>query len=140
MAGQKHDAYGKRLVSAAAGNDYCADGSSVEVDYRNGKARVDGTVGNVVAVEIESRVAKQVRGAVLDLICHPYPKKLLILLAVHMKNPNQTADQCRFILERFVGRDDFRVLVLRDTTCESPPFDSHVDLIRRALADLGWRP
>ena len=57
-------------------------------------ASVDATVGGDIAVEVESRVSKQVRGAVLDLMCHPYPKKLLILLPVHMSNPETTAQQC----------------------------------------------
>jgi len=76
-------------------------------------ARIDGTVGDI-AMEIESRVSKQVRGAVLDLVCHPYPKKLLILLPVHM-NPVTTETQCRNILRRFVDPKNFEVVVLHGT-------------------------
>jgi hypothetical protein len=50
-------------------------GPSVEVDYESGRpARIDVTAKGQVAMEIESRVAKQVRSALLDLICHRYSK------------------------------------------------------------------
>ena len=75
-------------------------------------ARIDGTVAGKVAVEVESRTAKQVRGAVLDLLCHEYPKKLLLILPVHMSNAETTARQCRSALRKFVAEDDFRVVVL----------------------------
>jgi hypothetical protein len=46
-----------------------------------GSARIDGTVAGMVAVEIKSRVPKQVRGALLDLIMHSFTKKLLFASA-----------------------------------------------------------
>jgi hypothetical protein len=68
-----HDEYGKRVLCTAAPQALIY-GPTVAVDYGAGQgARIDGTVGDI-AVGIESRVAKQVRGAVLDLICHPFPK------------------------------------------------------------------
>src|SRR5262249_55649382 len=71
---QRHDAYGKAVLKAAAGSA-CRDwGSTTYVDYNGSRAMIDGTVGSNIAVEIESRTGKQVRGAVLDLILHPYPK------------------------------------------------------------------
>ena len=43
-------------------------GPTLEIDYGAGQAaRIDGTVGDSIAVELESRVSKQVRGAVMDL-------------------------------------------------------------------------
>ena len=56
---------------------------------------------------------KQVRGAVLDLICHPFPKKLLVLLPVHMMNAEVTAEQCRNALARFCPAGSFQVVVLK---------------------------
>lgn len=77
-------------------------GSGVDVDYGTRvAARIDGVVEDV-AIEIESRVSKQVRGAVLDLICHRSPNKLLILIPAHMSHPDTTAEQCRNILGRFI--------------------------------------
>jgi hypothetical protein len=63
-----HDDYGKRVLRTAAGEAFTDWGVTVEIDYHAGRpARIDGTVGTQVAVEVESRTAKQVRGAVLDL-------------------------------------------------------------------------
>jgi hypothetical protein len=88
-------------------------GMPVEINYGAGQpAQIDAIVGDI-AVEIESRVSKQVRGAVLDLICHSQPKKLLVLLPVHMSNPTVTAEQCRNIMKRFCPQESFRVIVLK---------------------------
>ena len=69
------------------GADY-SDTSGVWIDYGNGAARrkIDGTITGQIAVEIETRTDKQIRGAVLDLICHPFPQKLLIIVPIHMTN------------------------------------------------------
>ncbi len=132
-----HDAYGKKVLRAAAGG---ADPEwGVEVDYGSRMpARIDGVVGDV-AVEIESRVSKQVRGAVLDLICHRNPKKLLVLLPVHMSNPEDTALQCRNILGRCFDSDDYRVIVLEGTGSR-PAFEEDSLGVRDALVELGWVP
>ena len=112
----------------------------MEVDYKAGKpARIDGTVAFLVAVEIDSRVAKQVRGAVLDLICHPYRKKLLVLIPAHMSNVDITAQQCRIILDRFVGSEHFRVVVLRGTG-NFPQLEGDVEAVKSSLIELGWNP
>ena len=74
---------------------------ATELASRQGRsARIDGTLDQNVAVELESRVSKQVRGAVLDLLCHSYPKKLLVLLPVH--DVEVTARQCEFIFSKFL--------------------------------------
>ena len=135
MAG--HDEYGKRVLLEATGGTAVQYGPSVEIDYGAGQpARIDGTVGDMVAVEVESRVSKQVRGAVLDLICHSYPKKLLVLLPVHMGNPAVTAAQCRNILGRFCPEDCFRVAVLNGSG-ENPRLDDDAAIVAAALKDLG---
>jgi hypothetical protein len=66
-----------------------------------------------VAVEVESRTGKQVRGAVLDLILHRYPKKLLILIPMYIRR--QTSDESRYILGRFINPENFRVVLLTGT-------------------------
>lgn len=82
-----HDEYGKRVLREATQGLAINYGGSVEVDYGAGlPARIDATIGDI-AVEIESRVSKQVRGAVLDLMCHSLPRKLLVLLPVYMGEP-----------------------------------------------------
>ena len=126
-------------MRAAAGQAFTDWGAAVEVNYKAGEpARIDGTVASRVAVEVESRVSKQVRGALLDLICHRYPKKLLVLRPVHMNDAEVTAEQCRFILHRFLAPTDFRVVVLAGTG-ENPKLESDAEIVKHALSDLGCR-
>jgi hypothetical protein len=130
-----HDGYGKWIVTEATGGHAALSGPSVEIDYGVGPpARIDATVDDI-AIEIESRVSKQVRGAVLDLICHPHPKKLLLLLPVHMNNPEVTAEQCRKILKRFCPDGSFRVLVLKGSG-NDPQLAEDRAVVAGALTDL----
>jgi hypothetical protein len=136
----QHDDYGKLVLRRAVGPAYSEWGDSVCVDYGAGQpARIDGSVGASVAVEVESRTSKQVRGAVLDLISHKHPKKLLVLIPMYMHDATITAEQCRFILSRFVDPADFRVVVLNGTG-NVPRLESDTTLVRAALAELGWPP
>ena len=136
MADQAHDVYGKSVLRAAAGSGLCEYGPDIEVDYGTpSRARLDGAVGDV-AIEVESRTSKQVRGAVLDLVLHPYPKKLLILLPVHMSNPELCANQCRHALGRFVAADCFRVVVASGHG-HNPKLAADTALVRAALGELG---
>lgn len=136
MAG--HDDYGKRVMQKATAGVCLHYGSTVEVDYGTAQpARIDATVGDDIAVEVESRTSKQVRGAVLDLICHRYPKKLLLLLPVHMRNPEVTARQCRNILRRFCPEDSFRVIVLKGDGSNHQLVDD-AEAVGSALHDLGF--
>jgi len=126
-------------MKAAAGAAFIDSGASVEVQYRAGRpARIDGVVGGQVAVEVESREAKQVRGAVLDLLFHPLEKKLLVLVPVHMTDADITADQCRCALGKYLRPSEFRVVVLRGTGGAPQPH-SDARIIRQALVELGWR-
>ena len=131
-----HDEYGKHVMHNAAGPLFVDWGSGVEIDYGSGHAaRIDGTVGTTIAVEIESRVSKQIRGAVLDLICHRHPKKLLVILPVHMSDAEVAAQQCRNIMLRFLKPEIFRVVVLRGSG-ESPYLEGDVQLVKVALKEL----
>lgn len=133
-----HDDYGKGLLRAVAGGDYEQYGTSVDVDYGAGSpARIDGTVGGRIAVEIESRTSKQVRGAVLDLLCHRFEKKLLLLLPAHMQNVQTTAAQCRAVLDRYIGNGEFRVFVLAGHGNDPKP-EQDLITVREALRELGW--
>lgn len=133
----KHDRYGKRILKQAAGRAHTTSAPSVRVDYGDGgHASVDGTVGSRIAVEVESRVSKQVRGAIMDLILHSYPKKFLILLPVHMNNPERTVAQCKHILRRFLDRSDFRVILLEGHGSDHKN-EIDIRIVRRALDQLG---
>jgi hypothetical protein len=107
------DDYGKWVLHEATEGRATFSGPSVDIEYGAGSpARIDATVGDI-AVVIASGVARQVRGAVLDLICHPYPKKLLVLLPDHMTSRGITGEQCRNILGRFCPEALLHVLVLK---------------------------
>jgi hypothetical protein len=132
-----HDRYGKEVCQAAAGSAFKSSGPSVTVNYGAGwPARVDGTVLDKIAIEIESRTAKQVRGAVLDLVFHPYQNKLLILIP--MWNSKACAEQCRNALSRLLPKENFRVVVLGGIGSR-PNLQSDVQLVKGALAELGFQ-
>ncbi len=104
------------------------------VDYGTSPcARIDGVVEQI-ALEIEARNGKQVRGAVMDLLWHTAPKKLLLLLAEH-NNPS-TAAQCTKIFGRHLEPRYFRVVVLHRSKDRADA--ANVNSIRTALVDLGW--
>jgi len=129
----EHDLLGKTLLRLAAGDLFTDAAPEVCFDFAPGagSARIDGVVAGVVAVEVESRVPKQVRGALLDLILHPYPKKLLLLVPAHTGNPTIAVRQAETILARFVEAASFRVV------CVTESADRSVGAIRTALAELG---
>ena len=132
-----HDKYGKDVLRKAAGAEFLSKGPSVNVNFGVGApARIDGAVGGEVAVEIESRVSKQVRGAILDLIFHRFKKKLLVLMPVHMSNPDETAAQCRLILREFVQPEHFRVVLLKGSG-SSPSYAEDSMIVQKALSQLG---
>ena len=132
-----HDKYGKEVVKKAVGSYFSSSGPSSFVTYKAERARIDGTVSSFIAVEIEAKAyAKQVRGAVLDLICHSYPKKLLVLLPVEGQ-ANKIAEQSRSILEKFVDPSGFRVVVLKGTG-DKPDLEGDALRVRDALRELGW--
>ena len=130
-----HNQYGKQVLHEATEGRAALHGPSIEIDYGVGPpARIDATVANI-AVEIESGISKQVRGSILDLICHPYPKKLLVLLPDHITSRGITAEQCRNILKRFFPEGSFRVLVLKGSSSAPQLIDDAV-IMASVLADL----
>ena len=131
-----HDVYGKEILRKATRGAAELHGTSVEIDYGTAHpARIDATVRKHIAIEIESRASKQVRGAVLDLLCHPYPKKLLILLPVHMSDPTACEEQCRKILTKFLVEKDFRIIVLKGDGHNHHP-KKDVKIVAEALREL----
>ena len=96
----QHDAYGKHVMREATQGAFFDSGPQIRVNLGDGSfARIDGVVGDV-AIELESLVSKQVRSAIVDLLMHPAPNKFLVLLPIHMSNPELCAKQCRFVLDR----------------------------------------
>jgi hypothetical protein len=127
------DQAGKNLLHQAAGSLFSSDGPSVTFSFgpNAGTARIDGTVAGTVAIEVESRVPKQIRGALLDLILHPYPSKLLVLLPVHTGNVSTAVRQAETILGHFLDPGRFRVVVVQGS------YEESLAAIRAALLQLG---
>ena len=74
------------------------------------------------------------RGAVLDLILHPYPKKLLVLIPMWI-GPNTPAES-KYILARFLAPKDFEVVLLSGTG-DDPRVEEDAEVVRSALLRLG---
>jgi len=58
-------------------------------------------------------IGQAVRRAVLDLICCPVPRKLLVLLRCNMTKVEITAEYCRNALARFCPAGSFWAVVLK---------------------------
>jgi hypothetical protein len=138
MAAQIHDNYGKELLRQIVGDRFISSGDAVKA-YYNGRisASIDGVINNCCAIEIESRVAKQVRGALLDLLEHPLPKKLLILVPVHMYNPEATVEHCKYILGKYKKEGQITKVILLEGTGNNPKESVDKEKIKDALKELG---
>lgn len=131
------DAYGKYLLRAAAGVAVETTGPSVWVDYGSGRAQIDAVIGGRIAVEVESRVLKQVRGALMDLLWHPFPKKLLLLIPSYIGDPGTAMKQCQIILGDDLRSSHFQVVVLSGTG-RSPKIEADARRVKKAIRKLGW--
>jgi hypothetical protein len=133
----QHDQYGKRIPSLACGEDF-SEWRGAEFALGGGAvARIDGTVGGSIAVEVESRTPKQVRGAMLDLILHPYPKKLLVLIPAYLGNSSTALAMSQHVLGKLLDGKDFRVVLVAGTG-DAPREANDVQLVRVAASGLGW--
>jgi len=133
---QLHDKYGKMLLEKVGGNSFVKNGPDVKVRYQGGiTASIDGVI-NDCAIEVESRVDKQVRGALVDLLEHHLSKKLLIIIPVYMNKPEATAKHCEYILEKYKKpKSEIKVIVLNGTG-DAPEAEKDKILIETALKEL----
>jgi hypothetical protein len=137
-AALSHDQYGKALLKAAFPLGFVGSGPSVRVNYgHGGHARIDGVLNGDIAVEIESRASKQVRGALVDLLIHTASRKLLVLLPVHMANIQTTAQQCRYVLGKYLDQKEFLVIILTGTGAK-PQLSGDIATVTKALKGKGW--
>jgi hypothetical protein len=63
-----------------------------------GTGEVDGTIDGRIAVEVGVGSPKQVRASVLDLVLHPYPLKLLVLVDTPGHSAERSVRQSAAIL------------------------------------------
>jgi hypothetical protein len=132
---EDHDGYGKRIVRLAAGDAFADRGEATWVHYGRQRARITGTIGAEVAVEVDARGARPTRGAILDLAFHELPKKLLVLVPAQAGDHAAAEEQCGFILDRLLGKDAFRVVLLRGTGWHPRPAED-VARVQAALREL----
>jgi hypothetical protein len=99
----ERDVYGKDVMRGAVGSAFQDRGAAVLVSHRVVPTTqaygviVDKNGNGLVAVEIESRTAKQVRGALAEPRWHPAPHKVMVLIPMYMHDVRGTAAQCRQI-------------------------------------------
>ena len=131
----QHDKYGKELLSQI--NDFSQAKEHCQFSYGDfGTARIDGVIINKIAIEIESRVNKQIRGALLDLICHSNEKKLLILMSVKSVSDN-AIKEAEYILTKFIkDSSKFKVIKLEGNG-DNKKIDIDTKIIIDGLKYLG---
>lgn len=136
-----HDSYVKELLGRLLGSQYRRDKDATSVEYAEGSAQIDGVIvfnGDEIAVEIESRTAKQVRGAILDLFFHRARKKLLIIVPEHMYSPQVLKKDAEYILNELKKiRPDiiFRVVMPKGSG-SNPRREEDLEILNRVINEL----
>ena len=95
----KYDNYAKDVLRETFGDRFdTTDDVVFSFGKDAGTGEVDGTIDGKVAVEIGVGSQKQVRASVLDLIFHPYPMKLLVLVDTPEHETGRSVRQAGAIL------------------------------------------
>jgi len=133
-AKQIHDQYGKRVLLDAFGSDFNSSPAPHPFGPEAGTARIDGIVYEKIAVEIESRASKQVRGALVDIALYPLPLKLVVLLPVY--GNHYTERQCRVILKRICSTESHFEVVTLSGTGSKCDLERDVAIVKDAVQRL----
>ena len=137
----QHDRYVKDLLNQLFGTRFKTDPYHTCVNYLKGSAQIDGVIVSSegeIAIEIESRTAKQVRGALLDLFFHKARKKLLIIVPEYMYDSQALEEDAKYIYDELKKiRPDivFKVIVLKGSGNDPRPKDDLI-IIREAIEEL----
>lgn len=126
MSADSHDRYGKELLASILGGRWRSRLDDERSFSMGGvRADLDGIIrsadmGTVeCAVEIEARVYKQIRGAILDLAWHPAPRKLLVIIRAQeqLGSEDKVRAHCSYVWKRLAGddRSPFRLVLLKGT-------------------------
>jgi hypothetical protein len=87
------------LLESAFGDRWTRDDTRIfSFGPDAGTGEVDGTIDGCVAVEIGVGSPKQVRASVVDLVLHPYPVKLLVLVDTPGHSTERSVSQSAAIL------------------------------------------
>lgn len=127
----KHEEYGKKLLAELLGERWDPLASDRSVDEAGVRADLDGVIRlrdsgpTECAVEIEARVYKQIRGAIVDLALHPAPKKLLVIIPAQpqLRDEMTTAEHCKYVWQQLTAgtRGRFQVVCLQGTGTRRAP-------------------
>ncbi len=142
----KHDEYGKCLFADLLGPRWDSLAFERSIDEAGVRADLDGVIRSrdsraiECAVEIEARVYKQIRGAIVDLALHPTRKKLLVIIRAQpqLGSKEKTTSHCTYIWQQLAAenRGEFAMVVLEGTgDTPMPEVDKH--RITQALLSLG---
>lgn len=146
MPSADHDAYGKRIFADILGHRW-RDSLDAErsVEMAGVRADLDGIIRSrdgarvECAIEIEARVFKQIRGAIIDLSWHPAPKKMLAVIRAQpqLGSEEKVSRHCIYVWNRLnAGREvPFRLVILKGTGAQ-PLFDEDRALVLDALRKL----
>lgn len=96
----RYESYATRVLEATFGDRFSTDDLIFSFGPEAGTAKIDGIIGGKVAVEFGVGSPKQTRSSVLDLIFHPLPKKLLVVV----DTPGHAADRTVFQAATILGR------------------------------------
>ena len=141
----RHDDYGKRLFSQLLGGRWSASSDYRRVDEGGVRADLDGVIWSsdsdsvCCAVEIEAKIYKQIRGAIVDLAIHTAPKKLLVILnnaQPQLGSEDKTLTHCNYVWKQIgKGHGTFRAVCLLGTGY-NPELEEDLARLSAALADL----
>ncbi len=140
-----HDDYGKDLFHELLGDRWSPDDFRRSVEQAGVRADLDGVIkakdGRSVecAVEIDARVYKQIRGAMVDLALHPAPKKLLVIIKAQAQlgSTSKIIKHWSYVWKEIAGtgRGRFALAVLEGTGADPLP-EVDLALLQKALAAL----
>jgi hypothetical protein len=133
-APQIHDKYGKEVFQKAFGSDFDSSPAPYSFGTDAGTARIDGTVHNQIAVEIESRASKQVRGALVDIALHRLPLKLVVIIPAY--GNRLTQKQCQVILERICKLSDHFEVIALNGNGKKPDLKQDAAIVSQAVKRL----
>ena len=130
----RYEAYAFEVLSATFGADWSrGDERLFSYGFDAGQGSVDGVLANRVAVEIGVGSPKQIRAGLLDLVLHPAPAKLLILVDTPSHPTDRAALQAQAILDRMGVRGEVVRLVGNPINAD-PNEDAR--LLRSAFEEL----
>ena len=145
-----HDEYGKKILTRVTGqHPSWLNRPERTLKYPHGgmTAELDGVIGEDCVVEIEGLNEKQIRGGILDLVFHPYPKKLLVTIPANLSKNKRREDiqlTCQNLLDDLIRAhcpNAFgRVVMLHGTGKKQEEFfDEDCKLVQQSLSLLGWK-